>query len=185
MNNTFYFAYGSNMNPERIRQRIPHARLVGKATVKGWRLVERQYADAEKAVGHTVEGVVYLLTQSELMTLDRYEGYPDTYACKIVNAHLDEKHSVRAVLYTLTDAKRKEREGKQYPEDYRLICSMGAKARGVRDEFAREGDERHFAGRFAAKGVSRKVEPREEKEGPKHDESWPPMPVLGDGTAKG
>ena len=26
-----YFAYGSNMNPERIRQRIPEARPVGRA----------------------------------------------------------------------------------------------------------------------------------------------------------
>jgi hypothetical protein len=119
------------------------------------------------------------------MTLDRYEGYPDTYACKIVNAHLDERHSVRAVLYTLTEAKRKEREGKPYREDYRLICSMGAKAHGVRDEFAREGDERHFGGRFDAKGVSRKVESRVEKEEPKHEEWWPPMPVLGGGEAKG
>ena len=47
--NTFYFAYGSNMNPDRIRERIPQARLVGKATIKGWRLVERLYADIERA----------------------------------------------------------------------------------------------------------------------------------------
>ena len=53
--NTFYFAYGSNMNPVRIRQRIPQARLVGKATIKGWRLVERLYADIERAKGRTVE----------------------------------------------------------------------------------------------------------------------------------
>ena len=43
-----YFAYGSNMNPERIRQRIPDARPVGRATLKGWRLVERLYADIER-----------------------------------------------------------------------------------------------------------------------------------------
>ena len=47
--NTFYFAYGSNMNPVRIRERIPQARLVGKAIIKGWRLVERLYADIECA----------------------------------------------------------------------------------------------------------------------------------------
>ena len=55
--NTFYFAYGSNMNPVRIRQRIPQARLVGKATIKGWRLVERQYAELERAEGRQGGGV--------------------------------------------------------------------------------------------------------------------------------
>ena len=77
--NTFYFAYGSNMNPVRIRQRIPQARLVGKATIKGWRLVERLYADIERAKGRTVEGVLYLVSQTELYRLDSYEGYPHIY----------------------------------------------------------------------------------------------------------
>ena len=39
-----YFAYGSNMNPERIRQRIPEARPVGRATLRGWRIVESSRA---------------------------------------------------------------------------------------------------------------------------------------------
>ena len=33
MKNRFYFAYGSNMNPDRILERIPHARVVGKAYI--------------------------------------------------------------------------------------------------------------------------------------------------------
>ena len=44
------------MNPERIRQRIPEARPVGRATLRGWRLVERLYADVEKARGGRAEG---------------------------------------------------------------------------------------------------------------------------------
>lgn len=71
-----YFAYGSNLNPERIRQRIPDARPVGRATLKGWRLVERLYADIEKSRGSRVEGVLYLVTTTELHRLDAYEGYP-------------------------------------------------------------------------------------------------------------
>ena len=58
MANRFYFAYGSNMNPDRIRERIPNARVVGRATIRGWRLVERLYADIERAKGGRVEGVL-------------------------------------------------------------------------------------------------------------------------------
>ena len=77
--NRFYFAYGSNMNPDRIRERIPGARLVGKATIKGWKLAERLYADIERSKGSRVEGVLYLVTESERFRLDSYEGYPHIY----------------------------------------------------------------------------------------------------------
>ena len=67
-----YFAYGSNLNPERMRRRIPDARPVGRATLRGWRLVERLYADIEKARGGRVEGVLYLVTPTELRRLDAF-----------------------------------------------------------------------------------------------------------------
>ena len=84
-----YFAYGSNMNPERIRQRIPEARPVGRATLRGWRIVERLYADIEKARGGRVEGVLYLVTRTELHRLDLCEGYPTVYNCVKVIVHAD------------------------------------------------------------------------------------------------
>ena len=138
--NTFYFAYGSNMNPVRIRQRIPQARLVGKATIKGWRLVERLYADIERAKGRTVEGVLYLVTESELHRLDAYEGYPSVYGGVQVDAYLDAKHKVYAVTYATTEATKKEREGKEYPRAYRLLCSAGAHWHGVKNAFRRRDD---------------------------------------------
>ena len=49
-----YFAYGSNMNPEQIRRRIPEARAVGRATLRGWKVVERLYADIERSRGSRV-----------------------------------------------------------------------------------------------------------------------------------
>ena len=138
--NRFYFAYGSNMNPDRIRERIPQARLVGKATIKGWRLRERLYADIERARGGQVEGVLYLVTDSEVHRLDAYEGYPSVYGCVQVNAWLDAKHKVYAFTYVMTEAARKEREGKEYPRAYRLLCSAGAHWHGVKNEFHRRDD---------------------------------------------
>jgi len=138
--NRFYFAYGSNMNPDRIRERIPQARVVGPATIKGWRLRERLYADIERSRGGRVDGVLYLVTQTEMYRLDAYEGYPRTYGCVEVEAHLDRNHRVQAFTYVMTAAARAERNGQRYPEAYRLLCSAGARWHGIKNPFARRGD---------------------------------------------
>lgn len=138
--NRFYFAYGSNMNPERIRERIPTARTVGPAFILGWRLKERLYADIERSAGGRVDGVLYLLSQIEIFRLDEYEGYPRTYGCVGLDAIIDPEHKVSAFTYVLTDAARRERDGKKYPDDYRLICSAGAQWHGIRDAYHRKGD---------------------------------------------
>lgn len=140
MANRFYFAYGSNMNPDRIRERIPQARLVGTAFILGWRLKERLYADIERCAFARVCGILYLLTQTEILHLDAYEGYPRTYGCVELDAMIDPEHKVPAFTYVLTEAARREREGRKYPEPYRLICSAGAQWHGVRDEFRRMDD---------------------------------------------
>ncbi len=140
MANRFYFAYGSNMNPDRIRERIPQARLVGTASILGWRLKERLYADIERCPNGRVCGVLYLLTQTEILNLDVYEGYPRTYGCVELDAIIDPEHKVSAFTYVMTAAARREREGLKYPEAYRLICSAGAQWHGIRDEFLRPDD---------------------------------------------
>ena len=140
MANRFYFAYGSNMNPDRIRERIPQARLVGTAYILGWRLKERLYADIERCPSGRVCGVLYLLTQTEILHLDVYEGYPRTYGCVELDAMLSPEHKVSAFTYVMTAAARREREGQKYPEAYRLICSAGAQWHGIRDEFIRPDD---------------------------------------------
>ena len=179
--NTFYFAYGSNMNPDRIRERIPQARLVGKATIKGWRLRERLYADIECAKGCTVEGVLYLVNQTELYRLDAYEGFPNIYGSVQVNAWLDAKHKVSAFTYAMTEATKKEREGKEYPRSYRLICSTGAEYHGVKNEFRREGDP-PFGYRGESWGDAPKGAVR--KGAANRDEGLPMIYRLGEGYAK-
>ena len=178
--NRFYFAYGSNMNPDRIRERIPGARLVGKATIKGWKLAERLYADIERSKGSRVEGVLYLVNETERFRLDSYEGYPHIYGGVQVDAWLDAKHKVYAFTYAMTEATKKEREGKEYPRGYRLICSAGAHWHGVKNEFTREGDP-PFGFRTGG-GYSWLTPPR--KPTAKRDEWWPPIPNLGGEAAK-
>jgi gamma-glutamylcyclotransferase (GGCT)/AIG2-like uncharacterized protein YtfP len=131
--NFLYFAYGSNMNPERIRHRLPEARAVGRATLHGWRLVERLYADIERAKGGRVNGVLYCVTPTELHRLDAYEGFPKVYDCLRVSVHAElmnveeVRYRVPAFTYVMTEAARRERNGKRYPEDYRITCAVGAR----------------------------------------------------------
>ena len=136
----FYFAYGSNMNPCRIHDRIPQARAVGVARIRGWRLVERLYADVERCAGSEVEGVLYLVNREEALRLDACEGYPRVYDCVGVDAYLDAKHKVYAFTYTMTEATKRSRDGEPYPREYRLICSAGADWHGVENKFRRRGD---------------------------------------------
>lgn len=133
-----YFAYGSNLNPDRIDRRIPGARPLGRAVLRGWRLAERLYADIEKARGGRVEGVVYALTPTELRRLDAYEGCPTVYrsATVTVEAELCGASAVKvpAITYMMTEATRRFRAGKKYPEPYRIVCAVGAEHWGIGGE---------------------------------------------------
>ena len=142
-----YFAYGSNMNVEQMRRRIPDARVVGRAVLKGWRVVERLYADIEKSGGGRVYGVLYLLSAKEMRRLDTFEGYPRTYECGKVVVHAEMmgsrsvRYSVPAYTYFMTPAKRKERDGRRYPPSYLETCSAGARHWGLPNVFRRADAE--------------------------------------------
>ncbi|HPM77937.1 MAG TPA: gamma-glutamylcyclotransferase [bacterium] len=78
-----YFAYGSNMNWEQMRQRCASARQVCVALLPDHCLAFTRYssrrgcgvADAVPAAGEAVWGVVYELDEMDLAALDRHEGY--------------------------------------------------------------------------------------------------------------
>ncbi len=78
-----YFAYGSNLNHEQMRERCPGHSVVGIAQLRDHRLVfplhshtwEGGVASVATAHGQSVWGVVYELTDDDVAALDRYEGY--------------------------------------------------------------------------------------------------------------
>ena len=51
-----YFAYGSNLLPERLFQRCPTAVPYAPAILPNYRLTERLYADVDYAPGEQVHG---------------------------------------------------------------------------------------------------------------------------------
>ena len=72
-NPILYFAYGSNMNPIRMAQRCPGAITLGVGVLRNYRLAERLYADIDFQEGAEVHGVLYLISEWNLRSLDARE----------------------------------------------------------------------------------------------------------------
>jgi hypothetical protein len=78
-----YFAYGSNMQWSRIRERCPSAKFVCKALLPNYRLTfSRRYsqnnrswtASVEQAVDQHIWGVVYAIDDRDIGSLNQAEG---------------------------------------------------------------------------------------------------------------
>lgn len=86
---SWYFAYGSNMNPARMAARGMQYVESAPAELSGWRLRFNKRAEGRKGVafaniveapGEQVEGVLYRLARpAEIRRMDPYEGYPQRY----------------------------------------------------------------------------------------------------------
>lgn len=130
-----YFAYGSNMSPERMMLRVPGAHVIGVGHIRGWTVAERLYADISKVPHGTTHGVVYEMRVRDVVDLDRYEGYPSVYDRRWCNVHMADGTVRKALVYVLTEVARAAREGSRYPDWYREMCSRGARRFGLCDAF--------------------------------------------------
>lgn len=82
-----YFAYGSNLNEPQLRRRCPGATLVTVGSLPEFRLGftvrstgwNAGAADVVECPGERVWGLVFDMTDQDLASLDRFEGYPDQY----------------------------------------------------------------------------------------------------------
>ncbi len=120
-----YFAYGSNMNPERVRDRGLQVADIHPARLHGVRLVfdkvSRRYprtahANIAHAPGEFVEGVLYRLrSASEILKMDPFEQAPVNYGRDAVLV-LCAGRSVPAWTYFANRAVR--RQGFRPPRSY-------------------------------------------------------------------
>jgi gamma-glutamylcyclotransferase len=78
-----YFAYGSNLHPLRLQQRVPSARALGVVELPGWQLRFHKRGSDGSAKCNVIEthdpadrvhGVVYDIAACEKPNLDRVEG---------------------------------------------------------------------------------------------------------------
>lgn len=84
----FVFNYGSNMDPAQMRERCPGSDLSWfVAQAEGWSLCFPRFSKRRRGgVGslrpnpkETVWGVVFSVSDRDLIRLDRFEGAPDAY----------------------------------------------------------------------------------------------------------
>ena len=94
-----YFAYGSNMNPARVRERGMRYHAAESATLRGCALAfdktSRQHpgvghANVVYAPGQVVEGVLYwLAAPDEILKMDRFERAPINYSREVVEVRAE------------------------------------------------------------------------------------------------
>jgi len=74
--NTFYFAYGSNMNIEQMNFRCPNSRTLGKISILGYQFIinSRGVATIIPRNYSTVNGVLWSINLKNELNLDYYEG---------------------------------------------------------------------------------------------------------------
>ena len=105
MENTLYFAYGSNINLNQMEYRCPDASVVGPVVLEGWELLFRRggFATIAPKEGKTVQGLLWSITPSCERSLDRYEGYPRFYDKKMVTVRDSEGRSLSVMAYIMDD----------------------------------------------------------------------------------
>lgn len=83
-----YFAYGSNMNDQRMIERGVNFLSKEKGILKGYRFLINKKSQKNPNVGFAniikdetseVEGILYEVKTEDILKLDRYEGYPKHY----------------------------------------------------------------------------------------------------------
>ena len=98
-----YFAYGSNMNPDRVRTRGLEFHSLRAACLHDTRLVFDKVSSQHPGVGHAnmvyapgdrVEGVLYQLKDAdEIIKMDRFERAPINYSREVVQVHVGLKET--------------------------------------------------------------------------------------------
>jgi hypothetical protein len=78
-----YFAYGSNLDPEQMKERCPGCQVVGLASLSDYRIAFPRFsnrwgggsASIQLAHGEVMYGALYDLTEDDLAKLDTFEGF--------------------------------------------------------------------------------------------------------------
>jgi gamma-glutamylcyclotransferase len=102
-----YFAYGSNMDKDRMTKRGISFTSREFAKVSGFKLVFNKkasagnfsYANIIPAENNFVEGVLYDFPDNEISKLDKAEGYPDHYNRIHITVSDKNNHSIVATTY--------------------------------------------------------------------------------------
>jgi gamma-glutamylcyclotransferase (GGCT)/AIG2-like uncharacterized protein YtfP len=145
-----YFAYGSNLDWERMKKRCPSAKFVCRATLKDYQLAFTReskdsgwVADIVPKPNKTVWGVVYEINELDIGALDKCEGFkpqrkPEENAYYRAEFHVyDEDDTEKPLLASVYIVQKKE--GSRRPDsEYKDLIVNGAKFWHLPDKYVQE-----------------------------------------------
>lgn len=109
----YYFAYGSNMAPQRLRARVPSAEPLQRALLPRHQLRFHKHSRVDGSAkcdachtgdaGHNVHGMLYRMAAEDKSALDRAEGLGHGYEIKQVTLLLADATTFEAFTYYATD----------------------------------------------------------------------------------
>ena len=96
-----YFAYGSNMDPERMLARCPRSSSVGRGRIRHRRFLinTRGVATISPERDATVWGGVWAISARDEAMLDRFEGFPQAYWKEQLPVTMPDGKRCRALVY--------------------------------------------------------------------------------------
>ena len=110
----YYFAYGSNMNPQRMAARGMRTRAAHAAQLDGWQLCFNKrcaitagtaYANIVPAPGSVVPGVLYeLVDDDQILRMDPFENWPERYRREQLEVTMAQGGSARSWVYIANPA---------------------------------------------------------------------------------
>ena len=103
--NRYYLAYGSNLNLAQMEYRCPTAKKVGTYLLKDYELEFRYYLTIKPLKGKEVPLGIFMITEADEHSLDRYEGYPAFYRKDYLTIELDGKE-IQALVYIMNEDTR-------------------------------------------------------------------------------
>jgi len=110
----YYFAYGSNMDEDRMKKRDVEFFAKLRGILRGWELAFNKVNDSKDGAGFTnimkkdsgiVEGIIYKTNEESIKKLDGREGYPDHYGKKEMSVELQNGEFLNCVVYIANPAK--------------------------------------------------------------------------------
>ena len=131
----FYFAYGSNLSHKQMLQRCPDSKPRFKATLPNYKLIfagwSRKWhggvASIKPFAGSKVSGAVYEISEKDLSSLDKCEGYPKDYDRLNVLVTTEDGDPIKAITYI----KQEQSEERQPSPDYLAVIRQGYKDWGI------------------------------------------------------
>jgi len=130
-----YFAYASNLSRKQMSERCPDSQPKFIATLPNYKLIftgwSRKWRGGVASIkpfqGERVIGAVYEISPACLRSLDKYEGYPNTYSHLNVRVITEDGDRVEAVTYI----KREQSEETQPSREYLAVIQQGYKDWGI------------------------------------------------------